>query len=287
MAKKLAISVIVLTYNEEQNIDKCLKSISGYVDEVIIVDSFSTDNTLMIIKKYTDKIYQNKYEGHPQQWKWTLDNIPVENNWIFAIDADFIISEELWKELGDRLDESNEKVAGFYIKHKEVFKGRAILHGGVYPSYWLRIFKKNKVRVDENELVDVHFYVNGKTEKLKFDVVEQNSKDDSIFFWIAKQNKFARKHAIEEIRRKTDKVDQPVNPKIFGTPDQRKLFLKNIWYRLPLYIRPFIYFFYRYILKLGILDGKEGFIYHFTQGFLYRMLVDINIDEILSDKKKS
>ncbi|MBA7603147.1 hypothetical protein ES703_10251 [subsurface metagenome] len=287
MSNKVPISVIILTYNEEENIEKCLKSIYGWVNEVLIVDSYSTDKTLELAKKYIDKIYQHKFDGHTQQWQWALNNLPIKSDWIFALDADFIVTEELWKEVSRRFDNVNKEVVGFYVRRKEIFKGRAILHGGVYPNYRLIIFKKNQVRFDENELVDAHFYVGGKVEKLEFDVIEQNSKDNSIFFWIEKQNKYARRQAIEEIRRKNDKLDHPIKMSIFGTPDQRKLFLKNVWYRFPLYIRPFIYFFYRYILKLGILDGKEGFIYHFTQCFLYRMLVDINIDEILSYKKKS
>lgn len=284
--KKLLITAIILTYNEEENLEKCLNSISGWADEMVIVDSFSTDKTLELAGKYTDKIYQNKYEGHPQQWQWTLDNVPIKNNWIFAIDADFIVTEELWEDIGQRIGGLDEEVCGLYVRHKEVFRGRPILHGGVYPSYWLRIFRKDKVRIDENELVDVHFYVGGKADKVEYDVEERNYKDDNIFFWIQKQNTFAKRHALEEIRRKDKLLKSPEKPNFFGNPDQKKLFLKLIWYRFPLFWRPLFYFLYRYFLRGGFLDGKEGFIYHFTQGFLYRMLVDINIDEILSQKRK-
>ena len=258
MIKNLSISAVILTYNEEKNIEKCLNSVSNWVDEKIIVDSFSTDKTLEIARRYTDKIYQNKYDGHPQQWQWTLDNVSIKNDWIFAIDADFVVTEELWEEISRRFAQLDKEVSGFYVRHKETFKGKPILHGGVYPSYWLRIFKKNKVRIDENELVDVHFYVDGKTEKLEFDLIEHNLKDDGIFFWIEKQNKFAKKYAIEEIKRRNRSLDYPVKPTLLGSQDQRKLFFKNIWHRLPLYVRPFIYFFYRYILKLGFLDGKRS-----------------------------
>jgi glycosyltransferase involved in cell wall biosynthesis len=283
---RISISAIILTYNEEKNIEKCLHSISSWADEIIVVDSFSTDNTLEIVKKFTNKIYQNRYDGHPQQWKWTLDNVQIHNDWIFAIDADFVVTCDLWRELSKRLFRADGDVSGFYVRHKEVFKGRPILHGGVYPSYWLRIFKKERVKIDENALVDVHFYVNGKTEKIEYDVEERNYKDDSIFFWIQKQNNFAKRQAVEELKRKDKLFRSPEQPSFFGSPVQKKLFLKSIWYKLPLYCRPFIYYFYRYFLRGGFLDGKEGFVYHFTQGFLYRMLVDINIDEILNQEKK-
>ncbi len=284
----MPISAIILTYNEEKNIERCLEHISSWVNEIIIVDSFSTDRTLEIAKRYTDKIYRNKYEGHPQQWQWTLSNVELKNDWVFAIDADFRITEELWREIFVRFSSLTDDISGFYVRHKEVFRGRPILHGGMYPNYWLRLFNKKKVSIDNADLVDIHFYVDGKTEKLEFDVVEQNSKDDNIFFWIEKQNRFAKRYAIEEIkRRKYKSEDYIVSPNFFGSLNQKKLFFKKIWYGLPLYVRPFFYFFYRYVIRLGFLDRKEGFIYHFTQGFLYRMLVDINIDENLNRKRKS
>jgi len=140
------------------------------VSEIIIVDSFSMDKTLEIARKFTNTIYQHKYEGHPQQWQWILNNISIQNNWIFAIDADFIITKELLAEINKRFNCLDEEISGFYVRHKEVFKGRAILHGGIYPSYWMRIFRKDRVNIDINELVDVHFFVNGKTENLEFDI---------------------------------------------------------------------------------------------------------------------
>jgi glycosyltransferase involved in cell wall biosynthesis len=267
----LPITAIILTYNEERNLPKCLDSIAGRAAEIIVVDSFSTDATVRIANERADKVVQNAYEGHPQQWHWTLSNVAMSHEWIFAIDADFVVTDG--------------EVAGFYVRHMEIFRGRRISHGGVYPNHWLRIFRKSKVRIDLNERVDVHFYVEGRVDRIEFDVEEQNYKDDDIFFWIQKQNNFAKKHAVEELDRKNQAVAAPAPTRLFGTPDERKLFLKQVWYRLPLYVRPFIYFFYRYFLRLGFLDGKQGFVYHFTQGFLYRLLVDINIDEILRRSK--
>lgn len=284
MTSKLPITVLVMTYNEEINIEKCLKSVVDWVDELIIVDSYSTDKTLAITQNYTKNIYSHKYDGHPQQWQWALDNIKTKNDWIFAIDADFIVTRELWDELMIKLRKIDD-IKGYYIRHRQIFKGRPILHGGVYPNYWLRIFNKKYVHVDQKELVDIHFYVNGKTEKIKYDILEHNIKDESIHFWIEKQNKFAKRQAIEEIQRMKFKKTENIESNLIGTPDQQKNYLKNIWFKLPHYFRPLVYFLYRYFFKFGFLDGKAGFIYHFTQGFFYRLLVDINIDELNITKK--
>jgi glycosyltransferase involved in cell wall biosynthesis len=274
----LPITAIVLTYNEEKNLPKCLDSIAGRVSEILVVDSFSTDSTVDIASRYPVKVVRHEYGGHPQQWHWTLTNAPISNDWVFAIDADFVVTEGVWAELARQL--GDPAVHGFYVRHREVFRGRRISFGGAYPNHWLRIFRKSRVRLDLEERVDVHFFVDGRVESIEHDVEEQNYKDDSIFFWIQKQNSFARKHAAEELDRKNHGVASPAPARFFGTPDERKLFLKRIWYRMPLYVRPFIYFFYRYFLRLGFLDGRQGFVYHFTQGFLYRLLVDINIEEI-------
>src|SRR5260221_8577255 len=275
----LPVTAIVLTYNEERNLPKCLDSIAGRAAEVIVVDSFSTDATIQIANARVDKVVQHQYDGHPQQWQWTLANVPITHEWVFAIDADFVVTQRLWDDLARKLGDT--AADGFYVRHREIFRGRRISYGGVYPNHWLRIFRKDKVKIDLDERVDVHFHVAGKVDRIEFDVEEQNYKDDNIFFWIQKQNTFARKHAQEELERKERTIAPPVPPRFFGTPDQRKMRMKQVWYRLPLYVRPFIYFFYRYVLRFGFLDGKQGFVYHFTQGFLYRLLVDINIDEIV------
>lgn len=276
----LPVTAVIFTFNEEKNLPKCLDSIAGQAAEIVIVDSFSTDATLQIAARYTDKVVQNKYEGHPQQWDWALTKAPITQEWIFAIDADFVVTDALWKDLRNQLQAVKDTVNGFYVRHREVFRGRAILFGGIYPNRWLRIFRRGEVTVDLNELVDVHFYVKGQIGTIEYDVIEQNYKDDNIFFWIQKQNNFARKQALEELGRRSNPQKPPMPPTLLGNRDQRKLAIKLIWYRLPLYFRPCIYFLYRYVFRLGFLDGRAGFVYHFTQGFLYRLLVDINIEEL-------
>lgn len=277
---KPPVSVVVLTFNEEQNIEKCLQSVAEWGAEIYIVDSFSTDRTLEIARKYTDKIVQHKYDGHAQQWQYALESLPIETEWIFAMDADFVATPELRQAI-DSATASETDVNGYYVRHRQIFRGKFIRWGTIYPRYWLRLFRKGKVSVDAHDLVDLHFYVEGKTAKIEFDVIEDNHKESDIGFWVTKQSKFAKRQAEEELRRKLQNIEFPVKPSLFATPDQRTLFLKKYWYKMPLFVRPFLYFFYRYFLRLGFLDGKQGFIYHFTQAFLYRLLVDIELDDLL------
>jgi glycosyltransferase involved in cell wall biosynthesis len=274
------ISVVVMTYNEETNIERCLDSIQGWTGEVFIVDSFSTDRTLEAARRYTTKIFQHEYEGHPQQWRWALETLPFAYDWIFAVDADFQVTPALWMAIRDALAEKTSGVAGYYVRHRQVFRGRFLRYGTMYPRYWLRVFRREAIGIDPHDLVDVHFYVDGRVGRLEHDVIEDNRKEQEMAFWVQKQIRFAQRHALEELRRRNGKADTAVRPTIFGTPDQRTLWLKDQWYKLPLYVRPFLLFFYRYVLRLGFLDGKEGFLYHFSQALLYRLMVDVRIEEL-------
>ena len=173
-----------------------------------------------------------------------------------------------------------EGVNGLYINRRQVFRGKWIRYGGYYPKYMLKLFRYGMARTDENELLDFRFYVTGQTRQLRSDLIEENRKEDDIAFWIRKHLRFAALQSREEISRRRLPVSWTTQPSPFGTPDQRVLWRKKQWYRMPLYVRPFLYFFYRYVLRLGFLDGKQGFIFHFLQAFWYRLLVDINIEEL-------
>lgn len=277
--EKVPLSVVIMTFNEELNVEHCLRWVHGWADEIFVVDSFSTDQTLDIVRRYTDLVFQHAYEGHSQQWNWALQSLPFNNSWVLALDADFSVTPELREAITQVVSVDDPNIDGYYVRHRQIFRGRFIRHGTIYPRYWLRLFRRQKVYIDEHDLVDLHFYVKGGTGRLEYDVIEDNRKEREIAFWIEKQIRFAKQQAVEELQRRTGSTSTPVPPKFFGTPNQRTLWLKNLWYRLPLYVRPFLYFLYRYILRLGFLDGKEGFLYHFTQAFLYRLLVDVQLEE--------
>ena len=140
--------------------------------------------------------------------------------------------------------------------------------------------RHREARCDENELLDSRFYVNGSTGRLKNDLIEDNRNEWDITFWVDKHNKYAVAQAKEELRRRSG-MKWSIQPKFWGTPDQRTLFLRDIWYHhFPLYLRPFLLFFYRYLLRLGFLDGKEGLVFYLFQSLWFRLLVDAKIDEL-------
>lgn len=284
MSDKVSISVIILTYNEEKNIEKCLKSICGWANEVFIVDSYSTDKTIEMAKKHTNKIYQHPFKNQSKQFNWALDNLPLNNEWIMRLDADENITPELKEELMDKIDNISYEVTGLYVKRRVYFMGKWIKRGGYYPTWLLRMWRTGKAHCEERWM-DEHIKLDvGNVIYLKNDIIDDNKKN--LGWWIGKHNNFATREAVEILNLKYNflKYDA-VKPKLTGTQEQRKRWIKeNVYVSAPLFLRPFLYFIYRYFLKLGFLDGKEGLIFHLLQGFWYRFLVDAKIYEI---KKKA
>ena len=287
--RPMLFSAVVLTCNEERNLQRCLSQLAALGVNIFVVDSGSTDGTLNIAAQYASVVY-HPFETHARQWSWALANLPISTKWVLALDADQQITPELGAELEGLFSSPEaigQEVEGIYIKRRQIFRGRWIKHGGYYPKYLLKLFRTDRVKLDPTDLVDHHFYVCGKTMKLKHDLVEENSKEDRISFWIEKHNRYATSLAREELQRRHGARPEPIQRSVLGTPDQRTLWLKRVWYRCPVYVRPFLYFVHRYFLRLGFLDGKEGFIFHFLQAFWFRLLVDINLDELESEVLES
>lgn len=276
------LTVIVLTFNEERNLRACLESVNTWASQIFVVDSGSTDATRDMAVRCGAEVVVHPFESHAQQWKWALTALPLHTDWVLALDADQIVSPRLRHAVVAALASWHEpgSPVGAYLNRKQVFRGRWIRHGGYYPKYLLKLFRRDRVTIDDDDLVDHHFAVNGPTAKLEGDLVEDNRNESEIAVWIDKHNRYAVRQAREEQARWVEGALRTSRGRLFGSPDERTLWQKHLWNRFPLYVRPFGYFLYRYVVRLGFLDGKEGFIFHFMQAFWYRLLVDINRDEL-------
>ena len=277
--RRSPVSLLILTYNEEVNIEHTLESVKDWVGEIIIVDSFSTDRTLEICRKYTDKIYPHPFENQAQQFNWALDHVPIAHDWILRLDSDEMVTPELAAELAEALPRLPADVTGLYMKRRVFFMGRWMRHGAYYPIWFLRLFRKGMGRYEE--ITEEHIVLSGgRAEKLKHDFIDYNRK--GLTFWIDKHNNWSVGEMLDTMAAMgLARLPQgTVTPALFGTQEQRTRWLKTrIYARAPLFARAFLYFFYRYVIRLGFLDGKEGLIFHFLQGFWYRFLVDAKIYE--------
>ncbi len=282
-------SFIILTFNEEIHLPRLLESIKNLNVPIFVLDSGSTDATLSIAKKYKASIAYNKFENHPKQWDFALNNFNIQTEWIIGLDADQIVTPELQKKLLLFNESSISKdINGIYFNRKNYFRGQWIKYGGYFPKYLLKMFRKGYGHSDLNENMDHRFVVKGKTTVWKKGfLIEENTKENDISFWLSKHNKYSNLVAQEEVERIQKLRIQHNKPKFGGSPNERTAFLKNIWWKLPLYWRPCFYFIYRFFFQLGFLDGKEGRVFHFLQGFWFRIIVDIKIEEILKKNKKN
>ena len=280
----VSISAIVLTLNEEKNLPACLESLRSVATEIFVVDSGSTDGTRAIAEAQGAKVVQHPFESHARQWKWALETLPLKEDWVLALDADQRLSPELSQEISALAAAGGfEGIDGFFLPRRQIFRGRWIRHGGYYPKYLLKLFRHSKASVDTDDLVDHHFRVAGTTVKMHGDLIEDNRNEQDIAAWIEKHNRYAALQAREEIARISSGQELPA--RAFGTPDERVAWMKRRWRSLPLLVRPFLYFLYRYCFRLGFLDGKEGLIFHFLQGCWYRFLVDVYVDQMKATPK--
>ena len=281
---KLPISAIVLTYNEEKNIESCLKSIYNWTEEIFIVDSYSNDKTLEIAKRYTDKIFQHEFENYGKQRNWALNNLSINTKWILNLDADHRVTESLQNELVKMFSSKEDlNYNGFLIPRKTVFMRKWIKYGGHYPVYHAILFRKG-FGVCEETLYDQHFIVDGKVIQIKGDI--EDIITDSLSNFTLRHNKWSSFQAIDEVLgQKQIPINSRVKQNIVGNPMEKRRALKGLYIKSPLFIRSFLYFIYRYIFKFGFLDGKEGLIFHFLQGFWFRFLVDAKIYEIYEEQK--
>ena len=279
------LTVLVVTRNEEINVERCLASVHGFADQVFVVDSQSADRTREIARRYADEVHELPYDHTriiPWIFQWGLDHLPIRNDWVLILEADQAVPPALRAEIAGLLARGGLDIAedGFYIRRRQIFRGTWIRHGGYGGKQLLKLFRRSRGQLDPIEQ-DTRVYVRGRVGRLRAPLEEWNRKEDAILFYLEKHLRYAEAFAREELARRRHAIPWKLTPRLFGTADERTLWLKSRYYRLPLYLRPALYFGYRYFLLLGILDGKNGFIFHFLQAFWFRLVVDVRLDELL------
>ncbi len=267
------ITIIILTYNDEVQIEACLRSSFALTNDVIVIDSFSTDKTKEICEKFGAKFYLHPFENQAKQFNWAIDNIEINNDWVLRLDSDEIIPLKLREEIINTIIK-NPKVHAYSINKRMYWMGKRLRFGGM-THYITRLFKFGSARYEEK--TEEHLIVEGQTAKLKNYFFEYNRKNNLEYF-TDKHLKTA-KGELEEIFDQKKNTDGIV-PDLFGNDVQRTRWLKlNIYESTPLFFRPFIYFLFRYFLQLGVLDGIPGLTFHILQAFWYRFYIDALVYE--------
>jgi glycosyltransferase involved in cell wall biosynthesis len=261
-AARLPISVIVPVRSEARNLPGCLESLQR-MGEVYVIDSQSEDGTSEIARSLGAKVVQFQYHGGwPKKRQWAMDRLPLAHEWIFLIDADEALTPELAHEIKQAIQDP--EIDGYYVALRMFFLGRALRHGDA-SFFKLSLFRRGKGRFEcrlkdqDTSMCDMevheHVVVEGKTAKLKNPLVHHNV--ESLSRYIQKHDEYSNWEA--RVLSRDQRTADELAPSFFGTQAQRRRWLKTKLYKLP--GSPLLLFVYRYIFRLGFLDGIPGLIY--------------------------
>lgn len=269
----LDLTVIILTFNEELHIRRCLERILPIAKRVVIVDSLSTDQTKEICAEYPRvDIVEHQWPGiYGTQFNWALDNVTIETEWVMRLDADEYLMPGEHERLSKLIMGLGQNVCGICLLLERFFMSRRIRYGGTSSIPLMRVFRRGCARCESREMDEHLELIQG--EVYMSDIHFADDSKMPITQWIQKHLGYAERESVVLLR-----GEKKVKAKVDTLNNRRK-----VWYsRCPLFWRAFAYFFYRYIIRLGFLDGREGFLWHFMQAWWYRTLVDT----LLTEKQK-
>jgi glycosyltransferase involved in cell wall biosynthesis len=277
---KVSITAIILTFNEEIHIKRCIGRVAPLAERVVVVDSFSTDRTVEIAKGLGAEVYQRAFKHQADQFQWALENCDVRTDWALRLDADEYLEEGLTAEIADRLNSLPAVVTGIEMRRKFFFMGRWIRHGGYYPTVLIRLWRTGAGYVEQRWMDEHVVLTRGVSQLFKAgDLVDENLA--GIDAWLTKHNRYATRQMVDFINREYGlfAADGGLERQAHAQARWKRFLRDRVFARAPLYVRSVLYFLYRYVLRAGFLDGRQGFVFHSLHGFAYFLLIDAKIDE--------
>lgn len=270
-----ALTVVILTKNEQLHISRAIASVRAIAARIIVVDSGSTDDTIALARAAGAEVFENPWINYATQFNWALRRIASDAGWVLRLDADEIVTPELSAQIAAGLPD----VAGIYVGRHMHFMGQPVRWGGLFPIRVLRLFRADAGHC-EDRWMDEHIIVDGPTSALSGAIIDDNR--NNLDWWIAKHNSYASREVVDILNQTHRFLPRET---IGGLRDGQQAAVKrwikeNIYARLPTGARAGLYFFYRYVLRLGFLDGAQGRAFHVLQGFWYRYLVDAKLAEV-------
>lgn len=267
------LSIFIPTLNEEVNLPQCLESVKRIGAKIFVIDSNSSDRTIEIAKAAGCEVVQGEWRTFSEKMNWAINKLPVTTPWTMRIDADEWMTDELIDEIRNKLPISGAEVGAYSVNRRIYFLKRWIRHGGIYPLWGVRVWRTGSAKFEIREL-DEHMVVRGRICNFENDIVDETQR--GLSHWIQKHNVYTDLE-VSEIYRIRDDGDLSLS---LVAQAARKRWLKtNLYYRLPKFLRPALFWMYRYIFRLGFLDGIPGLIYHTLHGFWFRFLIDAKLFE--------
>lgn len=278
--EKLSITVIILTFNEEIHITRCLTLIAPLVERIVVVDSFSTDRTVEIAERLGADVYQRPFKHQAEQFQWAQENCKISTDWVLRLDADEYLEPTLIQQLRKRLASLAGDITGIDFKLKVIFKGRWIRYGGYYSTVLTRMWRTGAGQYEQRWMDEKVVLTRGRSQYIRDgDLVDENLKD--IGWWTDKHNRYATRQMVDFINLEYGLFvsDNRSAWHSSGHNWLKRMLRNHVFGGSPLYWRSALYFIYRYVVRLGFLDGRRGFVWHFLQGFWFFVLIDAKIEE--------
>jgi glycosyltransferase involved in cell wall biosynthesis len=258
------VSVMVFTLNEEIHLPSCLCAL-GWCDDVIVVDSFSTDATEEICRRAGARFFQNRFTGFGDQRNWALEHCHPKHEWVLILDADERVPPELAAEMESRLAAVPSRIGAFRIRRRFHMWGRWLRHSSLYPTWVVRLVRRDRVRFANRGHAETQ-EVRGGIADLEHDLIDENLK--GIGEWYQRQSRYSSKDAEYELEREGAGLDWPG---LFSREEQRRrAALREVAARVP--FRPATYFLYSYLLRGGFRDGMDGLMFCMMKASYQRMV---------------
>lgn len=271
--EKSSISVIILTYNEELHIRRCIENVKRVTNDVFVVDCFSTDKTVEIARKCGAVVFQHAYVNQAQQFQWALDNCPAETEWVMRLDADEYLTDELIDEIERELPRFPSNVNGVYFPFRVSFLGKILRFGHLHPVRIMRLWRKGKVYMEQRWMDERIVLREGDSVMFKHCFIDDNL--NGLTAWTQKHNVYSNREVLVELNRRYGFLDSEEEDSLKSRNQK-----KTAYYRFPRFFRALGYFAVRYLFFLGFLDGTRGLIWHTLQAYWYRFLVDSKLYEV-------
>ena len=268
-----SITAIILTYNEELHIARCIKNMQQVCSKVYVVDSFSKDNTCQIAEQCGAEVLKHEFVNQAQQFQWALDNCPVETEWVMRMDADEYLTDELIDEINDKTDSLTGTITGVYFRRNVKFLGKEIKYGNIKPVCLLRMWRTGKAYMEQRWMDEQMILKEGESVTFKHRFIDDNL--NGLTAWTQKHNNYSNREILVELDKRYHLFDSGEAAELKGRNQQ-----KLLYYKLPRFFRAMAYFLARYVLFLGFLDGVKGFVWLTLQAYWYRFLVDAKLMEI-------
>ncbi len=265
-------SLVILTFNSADSVPTTLEQAFRISDDVFVVDSFSTDSSASIAEQRGAKVIQHSFINYGAQRNWAIKSLPCRYAWQLHLDADEYMEERLINAIRELPEDTHHN--GFLIARYVRFLRRVLRHGGMSPTWHLRLFRADVGRC-ESRKYDQHFYLeHGTTGRLDGYMIDNIQMPLSE--WTARHNRWSDAE-VSELTHKWH--GKRIEGSLAGTAIEQKRYWREKYNAFPLFVRAYLLFVYRYIIRLGFLDGREGLLFWTLQTFWFRFLVDAKIFE--------